>query len=160
MKDEFTLVTFVLDQVWYGINVCEVQEVVPLPELTPLTDVPPFVCGIFNLRGHLVTAIDLRQRIGLGHRPWDVKNAVLVVCFREGLYGLIVDEMVSLITLSSRDVEHPRNLTPFTKRAQDQLMVGVGKLDGRLIPILDVNRILTTIESKEAGDGQKVSHGR
>jgi purine-binding chemotaxis protein CheW len=160
MQDELTLVTFVLDQVWYAINVHEVREVVPLPELTPLSDVPPFVCGIFNLRGRLVTAIDLRRRIGLGHRPWDLKNAVLVVCFREGLYGLIVDELLSLVTLRSHDVEPPRDLASFTESAPGTLVVAVGKLEGRLIPILDLNRILTKIESKEAGDGRKVSHGR
>jgi purine-binding chemotaxis protein CheW len=160
MKDDFTLLTFVLDQVWYGINVHDVQEVVPLPELTPLADAPPFVCGIFNLRGCLVTAIDLRQRMGLGRRLWDLKNAILVVRFREGLYGLVVDEALSLITLSGQDVEPPPNLTPFRETPQGKLIIGVGKLEGRLIPIVDANRILTIIESKEADDWQKEDHGR
>ena len=155
MKDEFTLLTFVLDQNWYGIHVHEIQEVVPLPELTPLADVPPFVCGIFNLRGCLVTAIDLRQRMGLKHLPWDLKNAVLVVRFREGLYGLVVDEALSLITLPRQDIEPAPDLTPFNKSPQGRWIVGVGKLGGRLIPILDANRILTIVESKEAGDWQK-----
>ena len=155
MKHEVTLLTFVLDPVWYGIHVHEVQEVVPLPELTPLADVPPFVCGIFNLRGSLVTAIDLRRRIGLEHRAWDLKNAVLVVRLREALYGLIVDEALSLVTLSSQDVELAPDVTPFKKSRQDRWIVGVAKLERRLIPIIDASRILTSVESTEAGNLQK-----
>jgi purine-binding chemotaxis protein CheW len=160
MKDEVTLLTFVLDPIWYGIHVHEVQEVVPLPELTPLADVPPFVCGIFNLRGCLVTAIDLRRRMGLEHRPWDLKNAVLVVRLREALYGLVVDEALSLVSLSGRDVEPSPDVTPLKKAPQNRWIVGVGKLERRLIPILDANRILTSVESTEAGDLQEEDRGR
>jgi chemotaxis signal transduction protein len=155
MKHEVTLLTFILDPIWYGIHVHEVQEVVPLPELTPLADAPPLVCGIFNLRGSLVTAIDLRRRMGLELRPWDLKNAVLIVRLREALYGLIVDEALSLVTLSSQEVELSPELSPFKKSRQDRWIVGVGKLERRLIPILDANRILTSVESTETGNLQK-----
>ncbi|MFQ5903376.1 MAG: chemotaxis protein CheW [Candidatus Binatia bacterium] len=154
MKDDFTLLTFTLDQVWYAINVQEVQEVVPLPELTPLTDAPPFVSGIFNLRGHIVTTIDLRQRMGLRRRPWDIKNAVLIVPFQQRLYGLIVDEALSLIKLSAQDMEPAPDLSSFMGNLQSQFVIGVGKLEGRLIPILNLNRIFTIVEPQELGDWQ------
>lgn len=149
MKDDLTLLTFALDQVWYAVPVHEVQEVVPLPELIPLADAPPFVSGIFNLRGHVVTVVDLRQRLGLGPRPWDLKNAVLVIRVQEKLYGLIVDQALSLITLSPQDRQSSSDLFSFMGSLQSQFLLGVGKLEGHLIPILNLNRIFTAAEPQE-----------
>lgn len=154
MQNDLTLLTFALDQVWYAIHALEVREVVLLPELTPLADAPPFVSGIFNLRSHIVTAIDLRQRMGLRRRPWSVKNAVLVVPSQEKLSGLIVDEAFSLITLSSHELEPAPDFSPFMSSRQDGFILAVGKLEGRLIPILDLNRIFTAVERQEVGEWQ------
>ena len=154
MKDDVTLLTFTLDQVSYAIDIHEIQEVVPLPELTPFADGPSFVGGIFNLRGHMVTAIDLRRCLGLGHRPWDAKNGVLIIPSGEKLYGLIVDEALSLITLSSSDIESAPNLSPLTGPAQEKFILAVGKLNGLLIPILNLNRILTPVEPQKSSDEQ------
>ena len=152
--DNFTLVTFALEPVWHAIPVQDVQEVVLLPELTPLSDAPPFVSGIFNLRGRVVTAIDLRQRLGLRRRPWDRKTAVLVIPFPEKLFGLIVDEALSLIQLSSQDIESAPDFSPFMGSRQSQFILCVGKWEGRLIPILNPTRIFTVMEAQELGDWQ------
>jgi purine-binding chemotaxis protein CheW len=128
--------------------------VVPLPELIPLADAPPFVSGIFNLRGHVVTAVDLRQRLGLRPRPWDLKNAVLVIRVQEKLYGLIVDQALSLITLSPQDREPIQGPSSSTPSLQSPFVLEVGKLEGRLIPILNVNRIFTVAEPQELSAGQ------
>lgn len=160
MKNDLTLLVFVLDQVWYAVPVQEVQEVVPLPELTPLVDAPPFVSGIFNLRGRIVTAMDLRQRMGLRRRPWDLKTAVLVVPFQKKLFGLIVDEALSLIQLSSEQMEPAPDLSSFMGGLQSQFILGVAKWEGHLIPILNARRIFTVVEAQELGDWQeKDSHG-
>ena len=154
MRDNFTLLTFALDQVWYAMPVQEVQEVVPLPELTPLVDAPPFVSGIFNLRGRIVTAIDLRQRMGLRRRPWDLKTADLVVPFEEKLFGVIVDEALSLIQLSSQHMEPAPDLSSFMGGLQSQFILGVAKWEEHLIPILSARRIFTVVEAQELGDWQ------
>lgn len=154
MRDDVALLTFSLDQVWYGINVHEVFEVVPLPKLTPLADAPSFVSGLFNLRGHIVTTIDLRERLGLKRRPWNVKNAVLVIRYQEKLYGLIVDEALSLVTLPAQDMEASPDLSSLTGSLQSKFVVGVGKLEKRLIPILSLSRIFTIVEPHELGDWQ------
>lgn len=160
MKDDLTLLAFVLDQVWYAVPVQEVQEVVPLPELTPLVDAPPFVSGIFNLRGRIVTAMDLRQRMGLRRRPWDLKTAVLVVPFQKKLFGLIVDEALSLIQLSSEQMEPAPDLSSFMGGLQSQFILGVAKWEEHLTPILNARRIFTVVEIQELGDWQaKDSHG-
>jgi len=158
MGDDLTLLTFTLDQVWYGLNVREIQEVVPLPQLTPLAKAPSSVSGIFNLRGRIVTAIDLRRRLGLRSCPWNAKNAVLIIPLKEKLYGLIVDQALSLIPLSTREMEPVPDLSSVAG-VQDGFFLGVKKLDGRLIPILNLERVLTAAESAELKEQQfKESH--
>jgi chemotaxis signal transduction protein len=154
MKNEFMLLTFTLEPVWYAISVHEVQEVVPLPELTPLADAPPFVGGIFNLRGKVVTAVDLRRRMGLARRPWDRKTAVLVTPFQEKLFGLIVDRALSLIQISRDEMEPAPDFSSFLGTLQRQFIAGVGKWEGRLIPILNPERVFSIIEAHELGDWQ------
>ena len=153
MTDDLTLLTLVLDKVWYAIDVQVVQEVVPLPELTPLSDAPPYISGIFNLRGRIVTTIDLGQRLGLKPRSWNTKTSVLVTLFQEKFYGLIVDEALSLIRLSTQDMERRPDLSSGKGKEQNYCVIGVGKLGGRLIPILDLKRILTVAE-QQASDVQ------
>lgn len=150
MNDDLTLLTFVLDKVWYAIDVHDVQEVVPLPELTPLSDAPSYISGIFNLRGRIVTTIDLGHRLGLKPRSWNTKTSILVTLSQEKLYGLIVDEALSLVRLSSQDMEQRPDLSSGKRKEQNYCVIGVGKLDGRLIPILDLKRILTVVEQQES----------
>ena len=154
MKDEFALLTFALEPSAYAVSIHEVQEVVPLPELTPLADAPSFVGGIFNLRGKVVTAIDLRRRMGLARRPWDKKTAVLVTPFRDKLFGLIVDQALSLIYIARREMEPAPDFSSFQGSLQGQFLLGVAKWDGRLIPILNPERIFSVLEAHELGDWQ------
>ena len=158
MKDDITLLTFALEPVHYAISIRQVREVVPLPELTPLADAPPFVRGIFNLRGKVVTAIDLRQRLELPRRPWDRKTAVLVVPFEEKLFGLIVDQAYSLIQLSLQQMEPAQDFSSFLGTRQRQFLLGVAKDSGQLMPILNPERIFAVIEAQELGDWQMKGH--
>ena len=122
MTDEITLLTFALEPVHYAISIRQVREVVPLPELTPLADAPPFVRGVFNLRGKVVTAIDLRQRLELPRRAWDRKTAVLIVPFEGKLFGLIVDQALSLVQLSAQQIEPAPDFSPFLGSRQGQFL--------------------------------------
>lgn len=153
MGNELTLLTFLLDRVCYGIHAHEIQEVVPLPELTPLADAPPFARGIFNLRGRIVTAIDLRQRMGLRLRVPDLKNVALVVPFERSLYGLVVDEALSLITVPGENVGPAPDLSPLVGSWQSALVCMVGRLEGSLILVLNLNAILALAEIQEVSDG-------
>ncbi len=153
MNNNFTLLTFALDKAWYAIRAEEVREVVPLPELTPLMDAPQFVSGIFNLRGRIVTAINLRRRIGLMHRAWDIKNAVLVTIFQKKLYGLIVNEALSLITILTQDMEPAPDLPSLNEALQSQCFSEIAKLEGRLVPILNLNSIFKIVDPGSSAIG-------
>jgi len=154
MKDEITLLTFALEPGRYAISIQQVREVVPLPELTPLADAPPFVSGIFNLRGKVVTAIDLRRRLELPRRPWDRKTAVLIAPFEEKLFGLIVDQALSLVQLSAEQMEPAPDFSSFMGSRQRQFLLGVAKEGGQLVPIVNPERIFAVVETQELGDWQ------
>ena len=154
MTDEITLLTFALEPVHYAISIRQVREVVPLPELTPLADAPPFVRGVFNLRGKVVTAIDLRQRLELPRRAWDRKTAVLIVPFEGKLFGLIVDQALSLVQLSAQEIEPAPDFSPFLGSRQGQFLLGVAKEAGRLLPIVNPERIFVVMETWELGEWQ------
>ncbi len=157
--NDAVLLTFALEPSMYAIPIRDVQEVVPLPELTPLADAPPFVAGIFNLRGAVVTALDLRRRMGLPPRRWDRRTAVLVAPFRERLFGLVVDRAASLMQLAREDLEPAPDFSPFLSASQGQFLQGVAKHDGRLIPILNPERIFSVLETHELGDWRKNDDG-
>jgi len=154
MNDDLLLLTFALEPVWYAISIHEVREVVPLPELTPLADAPPFVAGIFNLRGKVVTAIDLRRRMDLVRRPWDRKTAILVTSYRDKLFGLIVDQALSLIRIAPAEMEPAPDFSSFLGSLQSQFIAGVAKWEGRLVPIMNAERIFSVTEPHELGDWQ------
>jgi purine-binding chemotaxis protein CheW len=152
--DNLILLTFALEPVSYAISIHEVREVVPLPELTPLPDAPPFVAGIFNLRGKVVTAIDLRRRMGLARRPWDPKTAILVTPHPEKLFGLIVDQVLSLVQLSAAELEPAPDFSSFLGSLQSRFIAGVAKWEGGLVPVLNAERIFSVIEAYELGEWQ------
>ena len=157
--NDFILLTFALEPSIYAVPIQDVQEVVPLPELTPLADAPPFVAGIFNLRGAVVTAIDLRRRMGAGRRRWDRRTAVLITPFREKLFGMIVDHALSLIRLARADLEPAPDFSSFLSASQGQYLQGVAKSEGKLIPIINPERIFSVLETHELGDWGKDDDG-
>lgn len=160
MKDEFTLLVFALEPAAYAVSIHEVREVVPLPELTPLADAPSFVGGMFNLRGKVVTAIDLRRRMGLARRPWDRKTAVLVTPFGDKLFGLIVDQALSLAHMERREMEPAPDFSSFQGSLQGRFLLGVAKWEDRLIPILNPERIFSVLEAHELGEWQTDKNDR
>ena len=154
MENSLTLLTFSLDRMGYALPAHEVQEVVPLPELTPLADAPPFVCGIFNLRGQIVTALDLRQRLGLARRAWDLKNAVVITPYDQKLYGLIVDEALTLLDVSKPDLRPAPDLSCFMGSLQGGFVLAVAKMEDGLVPVLNLNRVFMVAEPQELAELQ------
>jgi chemotaxis signal transduction protein len=141
MAGEATLLTFALYPERYGLPVDRVDEVVPLPELTPLPDSDPCVAGLFNLRGEIVTVIDLRARLGLPVRPRNLKNAVIIGVRQKRRYGLAVDEALFLIQASRREMDSPAGRGPGTDGAK-RFIATVALHDGRPIPIIDFDRVV------------------
>jgi purine-binding chemotaxis protein CheW len=136
------LVACRLDGALYGVDVAYVQEVLRSQRLTPVPLAPPGVAGLLNLRGQVVTAIELRERLGRPPRP-DGADAVAVVVRRDGeAVSLLVDSIVDVVEVSAADFEPP----PDTLRGDARVLIaGAYKLEGELLLALDVARAAAAV---------------
>src|SRR3954466_5260991 len=89
--------TFFLDGLRFGVDVQKVQEVVPFQEMTPVPLAPPTVCGLLNLRGQIVTGIDLRRRLELPERPAGSRPFNVVLRGEDSPVSFLVDEVGEVI---------------------------------------------------------------
>ena len=128
--------TFCLDQLFFGVEVGQVQEVIRYQEMTRVPLAPPVVRGLINLRGQIVTAIDLRCRLGLGPRNSDRLPMNVVVQSDDGVVSLLVDEIGDVQEVDESAFEQ----APETLRGEPRrLILGAYKLENRLLLVLDAN---------------------
>jgi purine-binding chemotaxis protein CheW len=131
------LATFRLDGDLYGVEVEHVQEVLRAQQLTRVPLAPAAVAGLINLRGQVVTAIELRERLGRPPRPEGTDAVVIVVRLRGEAVSLLVDSIADVVDVDAADFESP----PDTLEGQARdLIRGAYKLDGKLLLALDVQK--------------------
>lgn len=139
MTEERQYCTFYAGGMYFGIWVREVQEVLLYQDMVRVPLASPVVRGLINLRGQIVTAIDLRRRLGLPDGPEDVDPMNVVVRTDDGAVSLLVDEIGDVVEVDEKTFEAtPETLTG---RAKD-LIEGVYKLDGQLLLILDAAKTI------------------
>lgn len=129
----------------FGVPVLQVQDVLGTQKVTRIPLAPPEVAGSLNLRGRIVTAIDVRKRLGLEPRETTtVAKDMSVVVEHEGeLYSLIIDKVGDVLTLYDKDFEsNPPTLDPLWRSVSQ----GIYRLDNQLLIILDVARLLGSIK--------------
>lgn len=137
-SEEFKMLTFSLDNVFYGVNVNQVREVKNFEGATPVPCAPPYVKGVTNLRGEVVPVIDLRKRIGLAPRN-ENDHGIMIVIQDKHPTGVIVDSVIEVLTLPKKDVETgPETL--IAGRAEG--VVGIAKHEENLIVLLDIIKVL------------------
>lgn len=128
------IATFHLDELYLGIDVAVVQEVLRVQPLTRVPLAPSAVEGLLNLRGQIVTAIDLRRRLGMAARPAGHAPMHVVVRTADGVVSLIVDEMDDVVELpDARLAPTPATL----ERPARDVVLGVYALEDRLLLLLD-----------------------
>ena len=131
------LATFRLDGDLYGVEVEHVQEVLRSQGLTRVPLAPPAVAGLINLRGQVVTAIELRERLGRPPRPAGHDAVVIVVRLHGEAVSLLVDSIADVVDVDAADFEAPPDTLDGQAR---ELIRGAYKLDGTLLLALDVHR--------------------
>lgn len=139
MNNEATrqLCTFALGDLLFGVDVKNVQEVIRYQEMTTVPLAPSTIRGLINLRGQIVTAIEMRARLGLPEREGALPMNV-VVRTGDGVVSLLVDEIGDVLEVEERCFERPPETMGGTFR---ELVSGVYKLDRHLLLLLDVERI-------------------
>lgn len=137
MTDTKQYATFFLGGLFLGIEVLKVQEVIRYQEMTRVPLAPAMIQGLINLRGQIITAIDLRRRLELPARPDGQLPMNVVVRSTEGAVSLLVDEIGDVVEIQAEDYER----TPETlKGVARELVSGVYKLKDRLLLILDTEK--------------------
>jgi purine-binding chemotaxis protein CheW len=129
--------TFMLDGHLFGVEVETVQEVIRYQEMTRVPLAPPSVGGLINLRGQVITALDLRQRLGMPERAEGRLPMNVVVRTEDGAVSLLVDQIGEVITTDGGHFESPPDTV--TRQARD-LIRGAYKLEDTLLLALDVPR--------------------
>ena len=140
-------VTMTVEGQLFGIPVLSVQDVLAKQRIANVPLAHPVVAGLINLRGRIVTAIDLRRRMGLKDRPAGANSMNVVVEHGPELYSLIIDSIGEVLTVPSDKFE--RNLAtldPLWRSFAD----GIYRLDDRLLVILDIGRLLEFGEAEAA----------
>ncbi len=141
------LCTFLLDGVLLGVDVKFVQEVLRLQEMTPVPLAPTVVSGLINLRGHIVTALDLRQRLELAPRPPGLEPVNVVVRHGDSTVSLLVDDIGDVVTVDPATFEStPATLDPRIKG----VVRGVYKLKGELLLLMDPALVLQLDGGRDA----------
>ena len=132
------LCTFLLDNLLFGIEVMNVQEVIRYQEMTAVPLATSVVRGLINLRGQIVTAIDMRARLGLPERNNGELPMNVVVRTTDGVVSLLVDEIGDVVGVDERSYERAPETMASAFR---ELVPGVYKLEAALLLLLDAERI-------------------
>ena len=101
--------TFHVDGQWFGVDVLAVQEIIPHQAMTRVPLANPIVRGLINLRGQIVTAIDLRRRLGLSDRAAECEPVNVVIHTSDGAVSLLVDEVSDVLEVTEDLFEQPPN---------------------------------------------------
>ena len=139
-REEVKMLTFSLDNVFYGVDVNQVREVKNFEGATPVPCTPDYVKGVTNLRGEVIPVIDLRKRIGLGDKKENEDADIIMIIQDKHPIGVTVDSVIEVLTLQKKDIEtSPESL--ITDRSDG--VIGIAKHDRDLIVLLDIIKVLS-----------------
>jgi purine-binding chemotaxis protein CheW len=149
MAKDLQLVGFRIGKETFCVPINLVHEIVRLPEITAVPDAPEYIEGVINLRGKIVSIVDLRKRFGETHIEASRKNRILVAEIERKMVGLIVDAASEVIRLAESEIEAPPEIF---QESDVKYVTGVGKLHGRLVILIDLSKILQKGELRRLAD--------
>ena len=144
-KDEQQLVVFDLSTEAYGVDIGAVREIIRLQDITRVPRTPEFVEGVINLRGKVIPVVDLRKRFGLPAEDESKENRIVVVDIGAQDIGVVIDAVTEVLRIATESVEPPASVIT---TADSEYLLGIAKLDSRLIILLDLEQVLTEADHK------------
>jgi purine-binding chemotaxis protein CheW len=137
------LVSFKIGNEEFGINILIVQEIIKTVQITKIPNAPVFVEGIINLRGKVIPVIDLRVKLNLEKKVQDKDTRIIVLEINSKTIGFIVDEVNEVLRIPKSITEPPPDMVT---GLNSEFITAVGKLDDRLITLIDLEKVLSTDE--------------
>src|SRR6476660_3017658 len=154
---ELQIVGFQVGNETYGVPITALHEIVRVPEITAVPDAPEYMEGVINLRGKIVSVIDLRKRLGEKKIGTSRRNRILVIEHKNKLAGLIVDSASEGLKIPDTDVEASSTTL---QEGRPNCRPGVGKYQGRLIVLLDMIPLLDPgTTQKSRADSRSTANG-
>lgn len=141
--DLLQLVSFVIENEEFGIDILKVQEIIRPVEITRVPNAPTFIEGVINLRGRIVPVVDLRKRFGLPQRDRDQNTRIVVVELNDRVVGFMMDAVREVIRVDRSVIEPPPDLAI---GIDTHYIKGVAKLEDRLLILLELEEVLTAEE--------------
>lgn len=139
---ELQLVVFGLAKEEYGLPITKVQEINRLVPITRLPQTPSFMEGVINLRGRIIPVVDLRKKFQLAVSEYTENSRIIIVEVIGQTIGIIVDYVTEVVRLAAAEIEPP----PESFVLDAKYIHGIGKYEGRLLILLDIDKILTSQE--------------
>ncbi len=144
VDDEYLqLLVFTIGAEEYGLSIMDIKEIVRPQETTEVPKTPDYVMGIISLRGMIIPVFDIRMRLGLSEGGDNPKPRIIVVNVKDNFYGLFVDSVVQVVNIPISSIEPPPEIIG---GIDADSLKGVGKIDDRLIILLNLERVLTMDE--------------
>lgn len=140
------LVSFMLDDVEYGVDILSVHEILRFPEMTRLPNTPPFIKGVINLRGNVIPVVDMRIRFGFTEGDITDLTRIIVVETDGKQVGILVDNVYQVVRLPVASIDPPSDL--ITGISED-FISGIGRLRDRLIVLLNMTQIIFLEDNEE-----------
>lgn len=158
MSRELHIVGFQVGRETYGVPITSLHEIVRVPEITAVPDAPDYLEGVINLRGKIVSVMDLRKRFGDKDATVRKNNRILVVEHGGRLAGLIVDSASEVLKIPADSVEAPPAVF---QEGGLNCVTGLGKVAGRLVVLLDMSKLLAPASLQVKSDsGEKKAEAR
>ncbi len=140
---DLQIVNFTIDNVHYGVPVEQVREVRDMQAVTPVPGSPTYVEGVTNLRGQVITVVDLRKRLGLADGT-SVNEKIMILDLEKLPIGIVVDSVTEVSTLKETDIETNKQVTS----TLGDYILGIGKQDDHLSLILDISKFVSSIPTQ------------
>ncbi len=137
----------------YGVEISNVQEITEYTQATKVPNVPDFIEGIINLRGNITPIISLKKRFNLEENEMSENNRIIIINLKDKHIGFIVDDASQVITMDEKQIENPPDILTGIDR---QYITGIGKVEEKIIIMLDLEKILTEEEKQEIKEMEEI----
>lgn len=145
--------TFKLADEEYGLEILKVREIIGLMDITRVPRAPEYISGVINLRGKVIPVVDLRTKFGMPKAAATDQTVIIVVQYsldsHDFTTGILVDEVLEVLSVGQEQIEPPPS---FGADSGTEFILGVGKVDKRVIFLLDIGRILADAEVTAAAE--------
>ena len=152
--NEVQLVVFELGEEEFGVDISQVREIIKTVEITKMPNTPDFVEGVINLRGSITTVMDLRKKLGvISSREDDRDTRIVIVELEDSTMGMVVDSVTEVLRISAADIDTE---AVSTSQIDAEYLRGVGKLEDRILILLDLSRVITGREVSQIEQAKEV----